>query len=268
MKTSNPFANRKARDAKDLGRKGVGDTPGYARILIVCEGQKTEPYYFEAFKSDYRDQLKAIEIRSAPTAPISNVEMAEKLYREDLSSVAGDKSLAYAAVYCVFDRDAHPSFAKANAKIAALKAGKSKLPIHGAVSYPCFEFWLILHFQFSRSPFAKTGNKSIGDIAKKELTKYPGFKSYIEREPNAYALTKEKLREGIKHSKRALKAALDVGELNPSTRIHELVECLLEVVHKSLVAERKKQKMPRPPIDPLREKINAIESILSKTKTT
>ena len=269
MKTSSLFAKRKPQKAKDLARKGVGATPTVRRLLIVCEGTKTEPHYFEALKVNYRDQLKGVDILpSNGTAPSCNVENAEKLYAKDLAAVDGDKALAYEAVYCVFDRDSHDTFDAAIARIAALKAGKAKLPIHAIASYPCFEFWLILHFGFTRSPFAKTGKKSVGDMCKKKLRDFPGFEGYEEKEPNAYALTKEKLREGIKHSKQAAREAEDVGQPNPSTQVHELVEHLLGVVHKSRLVAWKKLKLNGAPLDSALAELNAIETILAKAKTT
>ena len=81
MKASSLFAKRKPQKAKDLARKGVGATPTVKRLLIVCEGTKTEPHYFEALKAGYRDQLNGVEIRASKgSAPISNVDNAEKLY--------------------------------------------------------------------------------------------------------------------------------------------------------------------------------------------
>ncbi len=269
MKASSLFAKRKPQKAKDLARKGVGATPTVKRLLIVCEGTKTEPHYFEALRANYRDQLKGVDILpSRGSAPMSIVEYAEKLYAIDLAAVGGDKSLAFDAVYCVFDRDSHLTFDAAMAKIASLNAGKAKLPIHAIASYPCFEFWLILHFVFTRSPFAKTSKKSVGDMVKKKLCDYPGFEDYQESERNAYALTKEKLRDGIKHSKLAVKDALDKSAPNPSTHVHELVESLLDVVRNSLLAAWKKQKLISSPAEALLQEINAIETILAKAKTT
>jgi len=265
MKASSPFAHRKARNAKDLGRKGVAETPSYARILIVCEGTKTEPHYFEAFRCAYREQLKAIVIRSGGSAPISIFEAADRLYWEDLSSVDGDKSLAFDVVYCVFDRDIHPSFDLAMAKI---DSSKEKLPIHAIVSYPCFEFWLILHFGFTRKPFAKTSKKSIGDVVKKKLQDFPGFESYKESEKNAYELTKVRLRDSIKYSKQAVRDAIEEKNPNPSTHIHTLVERLLGLVRDSLLAAREKQKPISGPTDSILTEINAIEWILRLEKTT
>lgn len=106
MKATSLFAKRKPQKAKDLARKGVGATPTVKRLLIVCEGTKTEPHYFEALKANYRDQLKGVEIlASKGTAPCRIVENSEKLYAKDLAAVDGDKALAFEAVYCVFDRE-------------------------------------------------------------------------------------------------------------------------------------------------------------------
>ena len=268
MKASSLFAKRKPQKAKNLERKGVGTTPTVRKLLIVCEGTKTEPHYFEALRAAYRDQLKGVEIRpSKGSAPISIVEHAEKLYTENLMKV-GHRSLAFEAVYCVFDQDNASTFDKAMVKIGTLKAGKAKMPIHAIASYPCFEFWLILHFEFTRSPFAKTSENSVGDMVKKKLREFPGFKDYEEREPNAYALTKDRLRDCIKHSKWAAREARADNEPNPSTHMHELVECLLSIVRNSLLAAWKKLKLNGAPNDTALAEINAIESILSIAKTT
>ena len=270
MKSSSPFDRRKARKTNDLERKGVGATEKKLRILIVCEGQKTEPNYFEAFKADYRDQLAAVIVKpSRGSAPISNVETAEKLYQDDLASVGGDFALAFDAVHCVFDRDNHPSFDAAIAKVASLY--KDKIPIYAIVSYPCFEFWLILHFRYTRKPFAKTSKLSIGDAAKKMLREFPGFAAYKESEPNAYALTKELLRDAIKHSKQAAKEAIDVDQPNPSTRVHELIEVLFKAILKSLLAQFSKEQEERINADlkiALLAKVNAIGLILGIKKTS
>jgi len=45
MGTDNLFHKRKAKKAVDLARRKALRAP-YAKVLVVCEGEKTEPYYF------------------------------------------------------------------------------------------------------------------------------------------------------------------------------------------------------------------------------
>jgi hypothetical protein len=52
MGTDNLFHKRKARQAESLQRKKAKRDP-YARILIVCEGKKTEPNYFKDLRKAF-----------------------------------------------------------------------------------------------------------------------------------------------------------------------------------------------------------------------
>jgi len=49
MGTDDLFRKRKAKAAEAHGRKRASRKP-YERILIVCEGEKTEPLYFTAVR--------------------------------------------------------------------------------------------------------------------------------------------------------------------------------------------------------------------------
>ena len=80
-------------------------------------------------------------------APISVVECAEEK--------SGERG-GYDKIYCAFDRDGHESFARAREKISALASRKKKpLPIEEAVSIPCFEIWVLLHFERRDAPFER-----------------------------------------------------------------------------------------------------------------
>lgn len=53
MGNENLFYKRKAKNEKDLARKRAKRS-SYEKILIVCEGQKTEPNYFNELKDFYQ----------------------------------------------------------------------------------------------------------------------------------------------------------------------------------------------------------------------
>ena len=55
-----------------------------------------------------------------------------------------DDNLKYDEVWCVFDVDAHPHLPDAKQKAEANR-------IKMAISNPCFELWLLLHFQDQRA---------------------------------------------------------------------------------------------------------------------
>jgi hypothetical protein len=52
MGTDNLFHKRKARRASELTRRKTR-RESYAKVLIVCEGEKTEPLYFNDLKDHY-----------------------------------------------------------------------------------------------------------------------------------------------------------------------------------------------------------------------
>lgn len=135
----------KLRNSASLRRK-PGQNPPRSITLIVCEGE-TEQEYFTVARIKYG--LTTAEIILAENtvgpAPISVVECAEKKCAEPGG---------YDQVYCIFDRDGHESFDRARNRIQTLASRKKKpLPIQEAISIPCFEFWVLLHYEKTDAPF-------------------------------------------------------------------------------------------------------------------
>jgi hypothetical protein len=137
---------QRGRDLKR--RKAV--RPPYDRILIVCEGKKTEPNYFGEVRIAQR--LSAAHVRVCQSAlgtePKQIVEFAEAEFL---------RTKAYERVYVVFDRDEHLTYANAIAMAAArdkkLRNDEGKLAsFEAVVSVPCFEAWLLLHFVECQGP--------------------------------------------------------------------------------------------------------------------
>jgi hypothetical protein len=114
----------------------------------VCEGE-TEQEYFNVARIQYgltTAEIVLAENTKGP-APISVVECAEEK--------SGERG-GYDKIYCVFDRDGHESFDRAREKIRGLAGRKKKpLPIEEAVSIPCFEVWVLLHFERRDAPFER-----------------------------------------------------------------------------------------------------------------
>lgn len=110
------------------------------RILIVCEGEVTEPRYFNDLRNQTRS-LVDLRIEHGGT-PKSVVERAVQLKEtaEKDAKRQKDENLKYDVAWCVFDVDEHPFLAEARQQ--ARDNG-----INAAVSNPCFELWALLHFQ-------------------------------------------------------------------------------------------------------------------------
>lgn len=144
-----------ARISKPRGRESFrrkpGQKPPRSITLIVCEGE-TEQEYFDAARIHFGLTNAEIIIadNTVGSAPISVVECAERKCREPGG---------YDKIYCIFDRDGHQSFDKARAKIRAMASRKKKpLPIEEAISIPCFEVWVLLHFERTDAPFDRCAN--------------------------------------------------------------------------------------------------------------
>lgn len=126
-------------------RRTAGRKTPRSITLIVCEGE-TERAYFQAVRVRYGlGNAEVIVAEGNDSAPISVVEHA----RHRCAEPGG-----YDKVFCVFDRDAHESFQRACDRVRGLATRtRNPLPIHTAVSIPCFEVWLLLHFERTDAPF-------------------------------------------------------------------------------------------------------------------
>ena len=184
----------------------------YDRVLIVCEGSRTEPLYFGDIAGRYRLSTANIKVIGSGADPRTVVREARK--ERDRERRRGEE---YDRVYCVFDRDEHATFQE-----ACNEARASGLQL--ARSWPCFEFWLRLHFGFTRQPYARSGGRSPAQSCVNEVRELlPG---YAKAAPGVFADLEDRLEEAKAHAVRALADAEATNEFNPSTEIHALVDYL------------------------------------------
>jgi len=149
------------RQRRDLQRKRP-QRANHDRILIVSEGRKTEPNYFREIRAHYRLSATSIEVRCSEsgTAPIQVVQYARDLFN-DGDAHRGIEKRAFERVYAVFDRDDHDSYYDALSLTSSLE-GKLKNDLRQPVSFaaivsvPCFELWLLLHFEAVLSPIHRS----------------------------------------------------------------------------------------------------------------
>jgi len=221
MGSDDLFKKRKAQKAATFARQQQ-QRPEGKRYLIVCEGMKTEPYYFAELCKAH--QLLTLRVRIAPGAEGSSpdrvLDYAEKLFEED-AQLGSDR---FDQVFCVIDRDQHGTYQSTIQRIKAL-ATEGK-PFMVIPSIPCFEYWLLLHFTYSRQPFHAAGKQSVCDAVIHDLRKQPGFGSYAKAQKNTYAILKDRTETAIQHAQWAETDAEKTGEDNPTTSVHHLVRKL------------------------------------------
>jgi hypothetical protein len=110
------------------------------KIIIYSEGEKTEFDYFKEIERAFPCVLVDVEIIEGAGVPFTIAEKAtraaqEERYRNRRQSYAGRDEF-----WAVFDRDEHPNVPEAISRCRDANVGV-------AFSNPCFELWLILHFQ-------------------------------------------------------------------------------------------------------------------------
>ena len=178
------------------------------RVLIVCEGTRTEPAYFRETRHLNRSLID-LEIRPGGV-PKTLVERAVALKQSAAKEAKSQKddNLSYDSVWCVFDIDEHPFVPEAKQK-----AKDNNIEV--AISNPCFELWVLLHYRDQRAHIDRSSVQS-------ECRKYiPGYDKEL---PTARLFP---------HYAEALRRAreLDVWQLsrgcdgeNPSTGVYRLME--------------------------------------------
>lgn len=219
MGSDNLFHKRKARAGAELQRQRR-ERARNPRVLIVCEGTKTEPQYLRELLDDLRIRPQVVRVaRNDGVSPDRVVAHALTLYEEDV--LAGD---AFDRVYCLFDRDKHTTFDAAVQRTKDLTtAGK---PFVAITSTPCFEVWLLLHFGYTDQPFQAAGKKSVGDQVVSALKTKPGFAKYGKGQKGVYGLLKAKLDDALAHADRLRTHRAKTGSINPATDVDELVKAI------------------------------------------
>jgi RloB-like protein len=129
------------RKARALARK-KGKRPPHPRVLIVTEGEKTEPQYFDEIRKKLRISAARIRIADSDygTEPRQIVDYAADLFRE--------QERQFDKVFAVFDRDEHRTYHDALQACARTKLRndqKKWVKFRAVPSNPCFELWLLLH---------------------------------------------------------------------------------------------------------------------------
>ena len=177
------------------------------RFLIVCEGEKTEPNYFNSFRLP---GLIHVHAEGFGVSPPQLVEVALEM-KQDSSRRRGHEP--FDQIWCVFDRD---DWLASDFNSAIRQAENKGLKV--AYSNQAFELWYLLHFHYYNSPMSRKDYES----KLSELMDSPYNKNFWDM----YDRLRSQQGMAIKHARRLLefyprpRPASD----NPSTTVHILVE--------------------------------------------
>lgn len=181
-----------------------------ALILVVCEGEITEPQYLDGFLRACRNPRVRIRIAGEHGVPKTLVETAKRYKREaELEAKRKrDDNLSYDAVWCVFDVDVHPGVPD-----AVQMARDNGIDL--AISNPCFELWLLLHFRDS------PGMQSPHRVQRMLKVHVPDYNKNVE-----FSTYSDGYKSAATRAERMDGAAESDGEpgRNPTTSVYKLTD--------------------------------------------
>jgi hypothetical protein len=194
-----------------------------ARVLLVCEGKKTEPNYLIDLVDELKVPTVGYDVVGEGCDPSVVVERA--IARAE--SIAGD----YDFIFCIFDRDQHAKYAEAcyhcrRRTVEREDGGATKLV--AITTNPSFEYWLLLHLRQTTAPYRQAGKKSSGDQVFAEfsaLYKKLTGKDYRKGTAGVYQALREQLDPAIRFASAANRDGLG----NPHSLVGELVLVLRDI---------------------------------------
>ncbi len=187
--------------------------------LIVTEGTKTEPNYFDKLKEEINQKYKgyiSIEINGVGQGynTLTLLDTAQKIVRESPTQ--------FKHIWLVYDKDDFPKddFDNTYLKCESLTKQSDSVIYHALWSNECIEFWFLLHFILLES-----------DIPRSEyypkLTEYIGSK-YEKNRDDIYTLLKPNLQTAIVNAKQIAQnnKGLPPSKCTPGTAVYEIFEKL------------------------------------------
>lgn len=193
------------------------------RILIVCEGEKTESNYFKSFdQMQYGSVVYNVECEGGKINTLQVVDKAIELRDKAIASGS-----AYDTVWAVFDKDDFPASAFNSAIIKAEQHG-----IGCAWSNEAFELWYVFHFvnrvtAMSREEYKKAISKHVNESPVYTLkTKYVYQKNDLKS--HAIITTHGDETRAIRYAESQANTFDDTryATHNPCTTVYKLVRLL------------------------------------------
>lgn len=216
------FQRRKAKK-KSESKRVQQIREQYRIILIVCEGKKTEVNYFSKMIRDLDLPAAYVKVKGdVGSAPINVVNYAKKAYEDPLGIVGVD---FINEVYCVVDRDSHPSFREANNACQSYSLKNPDDIFKFIYTNPSFEYWLLLHYEYTDKPYYPKQSKSVSDCVIDDLKVY--LPEYEKGNSCIYDIVSNNIRNAISNAERLNSCNVMDGFGNPCTNIHHLVKRLL-----------------------------------------
>lgn len=169
---------RRVRGKKDFGRKKA-NKDFKNNILIICEGECTEKNYLEHLTSNFG--IKNITFKTGFGSR-----------KTDMIKTAKENSDYFKHIFCIIDKDTIENLKKYEKKVKEIKNLDKNHNVTLIVSNPCFEYWILLHFENTRKNYdcnSSPCNQLIEKCLKKHIAGYEknyNFKNIVDDYKTAY----------------------------------------------------------------------------------
>jgi RloB-like protein len=202
-------------------------------FLIVCEDQKTEPYYFEKFVHAFPEHT--VFLRTVGTGKSSKGVVEQAIIEREKLLTDANKNVD--EVWAVFDKDDADKSAGNTARFMEAFSLAKEHRMEVAYSNEAFELWILLHFATveATTPIPRAEIYERIEAAICQITGLADF-TYEHGNTNVIDIL---LRNGneqkaIAHATKLLETHLKKGNqpllANPSTAVHLLVHKLRDLI--------------------------------------
>lgn len=231
---SDKLFQRNKKKVEDLKRKQVKQA---AVILAVCEGE-TEGDYIRHLRKAWEIENKIhlidatqhvcldtfSEIGKAPptisgvdygSSPISVVDYAVAVAEKRKTPFK-----PYEHIFCLFDKDDPAKYIEACQRKKAVRGGQ----VLKITSVPCFEYWLLLHFEKTDSPLGSESN-TIKRL-REHITDYSHTNKRIDLDRFKLLSADNHIDNAIKWSELLFNKQSELNTDDPTTKMFELMKRL------------------------------------------
>lgn len=191
------------------------------RHLIVTEGQKTEPLYFEEVRRRINNRFRGNLI----SVKVVGVGMNTESLLEEAKRIASDDIDGYTHVWVVYDKDSFPDDSFNAVGVKCETACTSRTQFHAIWSNESFELWYLLHFEYLQSALGR-------EMYTEKLDAYlrgAGLGKYTKTRGDMFVALESHLDTAISNAKRLEEINIDrtPAESCPGTKVHHLLQELL-----------------------------------------
>lgn len=201
-------------------------------ILIVCEDEACEPYYFKKIKELFPKEkvfLREIGTGKKPKGIVETAIIERDKLAEEINKTVDE-------VWVVFDKDDEGDNATTLKSFNEAWDIAAKEQMKIAFSNEVFELWLLIHF-ISVSHETPIPRETVYEMLKNEVKKFKGYEDFVYKHGKTdiidvvFKIGNEQ--KAIARAELLLKKHNDKKPIdaNPSTYIHLLVKHLRELIN-------------------------------------